>query len=122
MTEDDAKTKWCPFARCQGGYAYGNPTQNRVLDKEHDEDGAITKATVTWTADAICIGSACMAWRTVDDGMRKPIRVHPSVLADNWQGWARREGDQPDGNGYILIDPPSHQARDGYCGLAGAPQ
>ena len=61
MTEDDAKTKWCPFARVvvgeikTGGYQQplGLPSHNRV---------ALGQATVSPPA-ALCIGSACMAWR-----------------------------------------------------------
>lgn len=46
MTEDEAKTKWCPFSRvetfdAQGGLSGGN------------RGGGITS----------CLGSACMAWR-----------------------------------------------------------
>jgi hypothetical protein len=43
MTEEEAKTKWCPFTR-NGGEA----GCNRVASTE-------------------CIGSACMAWRWIGD-------------------------------------------------------
>lgn len=44
MTEDEAKTKWCPFARV----SYGKYSCNRS-----DHDSPVGK----------CIGSKCMAWR-----------------------------------------------------------
>lgn len=48
MTEDEAKTKWCPFARHANGS--GGVGVNRVnWDREYPY--------------ANCIASACMAWR-----------------------------------------------------------
>lgn len=45
MTEDDAKTKWCPMAR------YERDLVNRSSPHPQNMN---------------CIGSACMAWRTED--------------------------------------------------------
>jgi len=53
MTEEDAKTKWCPFVRfhVEGKAPTFTATPNR------DQRGTR------------CIGSACMAWRwEYDDG------------------------------------------------------
>ena len=50
MTEDEAKTKWCPFVRVSGtgGEWHTNrPSHADVDAKPFDH----------------CIGSACMAWR-----------------------------------------------------------
>lgn len=92
MTEDEARMKWCPFSRVlaqtytqQGefkvstGYNY-----NRSPD---DEEGYITPA-------SMCIGSACMAWRT-------------QTVWHSRAGTIGRENDKPD-----------HVS---FCGLAGAP-
>ena len=106
MREDEAKTKWCPFVR--------TPVGNRDQDE-------LRKA-----AKFPCIGSACMAWRTV---VTKPKQI-------TWDE-DRNPGDpeHPRHHGYELIDdrslrspsvtvwrlknePPPFQ---GYCGLAGQP-
>jgi hypothetical protein len=49
MTESEAKTKWCPFARV-GSETSGLGAMNRDVRK-----GVMP--------EALCIGSACMAWR-----------------------------------------------------------
>lgn len=53
MTEDEAKTKWCPFARYTSVRGTGI---NRWID-EGDTNMSPDPAK--------CIGSACMAWREV---------------------------------------------------------
>jgi len=52
MTEDEAKTKWCPFARIADPNAPtgGNTYINKI-------DGVAPR----------CIGSDCMAWRSKPD-------------------------------------------------------
>lgn len=50
MTEQEAKTKWCPFARV-GSETTGLGSINRDMRKGPAFDGAQ------------CIGSGCMAWR-----------------------------------------------------------
>lgn len=53
MTEDEAKTKWCPFRRVLRVIHADNTYTHSVRD--HDP------------ADLNCIGSACMAWRATDN-------------------------------------------------------
>jgi len=48
VTEEEAKTKWCPFARCD------HNATNRA------NPGPNADMTAGW---APCIASACMAWR-----------------------------------------------------------
>jgi hypothetical protein len=62
LTEEEAKTKWCPFARpvvAETLKALIVP-QGRTL--EYKTDGMLT------TVDQSCIASACMAWRWATDG------------------------------------------------------
>jgi hypothetical protein len=53
LTEAEAKTKWCPFARVGGGQGMDGSSYNRI--EHHGGDISHTVAT--------CLGSACMAWR-----------------------------------------------------------
>lgn len=53
MTEEEAKTKWCPFAR---PVAWGGGNRGHVSGADIE--------------DAQCIGSACMAWRWTSVGMQ----------------------------------------------------
>jgi hypothetical protein len=74
MTEEEARTKWCPFARvCTDTHA---GSFNRYTQGEAEG------------GPSNCIASACMAWRT-----------------------------------YVTerADDGTPTAREGYCGLAGAP-
>jgi hypothetical protein len=97
MTEDEAKTKWCPHAVA----SHTDPRQ-RVEDRFLHQ----------------CIGSACMAWRE-DAQMPAPQWVHPGVLATAWLGW-QVTPTPPDHRGYVLIERPQGKTR-GFCGLAGRP-
>ncbi len=53
MTEDEAKTKWCPFVRYKFAILSDASAFNRG---GHERDAENTR----------CIGSACMAWRWVE--------------------------------------------------------
>lgn len=57
MTEDEAKRKWCPFARVPMSYLDNSPAP------------AVNRAYSGNSADAgsLCIASACMAWRVQRD-------------------------------------------------------
>ena len=57
-TEQDAKGRWCPFARVYGSHA---STVNRT-----------TKGTIH--QDTLCLGSACMAWTWA--GWKHDGKVH----------------------------------------------
>lgn len=57
MTEDEAKTKWCPMSRLpwlERGDEGGTP--KRAVPGNRWGDGHIADG-------AMCIGSACMMWR-----------------------------------------------------------
>jgi hypothetical protein len=53
MTEDEAKTKWCPMVRFVPSTEDHRAITNRVDVLVPDDSKSI----------ALCIGSACMAWQ-----------------------------------------------------------
>jgi len=95
VTEEEAKTKWCPFARTLGTLSVPvHGIETVVAHGSHNRgfamDGPLTKC--------LCIASACMAWR--------------------WHGRFVREGlFMANHDGVLVAAEP-----EGFCGLAGAPQ
>ncbi len=97
MTEDEAKAKWCPFARsrdlgCEAtvNRPFGGELKGSIADDE-----------------CACLASACMAWRVLT---RTEVRHRDGHVV------------QP-GEIYLRGHATPHQVSDGgYCGLAGAPQ
>ena len=51
MTEEDAKTRWCPYGRIwsDSGAAYNRTGQAHNFDAP--------------SVNSLCLGSACMAWQ-----------------------------------------------------------
>lgn len=112
MTEDEAKTRWCPFARERAAQGMpdggGNRTPYGSADDGPVEDDYIREQAMAFPR----IGSACMAWRW--DGIEvlqltpdETPKGHGWIAGEMWKDgryrrWERR-------------DP------DGYCGLAGKP-
>jgi hypothetical protein len=61
MTEDDAKTKWCPFARVQFvAQGPANRVDPHYLTYAQGPDREYVERQVENTK---CLGSACSAWR-----------------------------------------------------------
>jgi hypothetical protein len=90
MTEEEAKTKWCPFARLTfstEGFAAGNRFDDCAWAEKR----------------ALCIGSACMAWR---------------VDGEYAGAWLRGQQDLLNA-GKPASDKPF--VPQGFCGLAGTP-
>jgi hypothetical protein len=112
MTEDEAKTKWCPFARVASPSAI-TPKGSLVeqwIGVAGANRGALSDRVVVHTdgdasnpASARCIGSACMAWRKVP-GASKFKDARTGQLSDR----------DLTGHGTWVYE--------GFCGLAGAPQ
>ena len=95
MTEDEAKTKWCPFVR--------------VLVTQNDESwyaGMLTnRGTIPAdNTDTLCIASECMAWRW----------SLPPKLAKQYKRYNERGVTVPDSFGR-----PWPEVASGHCGLAG---
>jgi hypothetical protein len=104
VTEDEAKTKWCPFARQMVSLEKGGIPMSGFSANRFNEDRVAT-----------CLGSACMAWRWHG--------YEATVFRLNARG--------EDAYHFPVIDPapflakpaefrvePAHQG--GYCGLSGA--
>jgi hypothetical protein len=104
VTEEDAKEKWCPFARvierdCDGS----TRARNRVVHL--DAAGNVLKEITDTLAGTRCIGSACMAWRW-EKSEAKAVEGYQTPDGQSiTTRWAR-------------IDPVDGA---GFCGLAGKP-
>lgn len=103
MTEDEAKLKWCPFAR----KGMRSPTSANIAEAMRDQ----TYHTIS--DEVNCIASACMAWRGES---YVEIVVENDEQADPWvkAGWTKaiRKSDGV----YVVYQPAV-----GRCGLAGNP-
>ena len=102
-TEDEAKERWCPFARAIVlEQTQTIPSHNRVVKQNSDDS-----ADESWSPiDCRCISSQCMAWRQgyKDNPCYQPT---PQSFPDN-----RLPNER---NPYIT------DTERGYCGLAGKP-
>lgn len=107
MTEDEAKTKWCPFARpaAVAPHDCGEVRGNRNMD------GAVDTG-------ALCIASQCMAWRWSDakrtaaflDAVQAHMKASSSPnFAKSTQAVYAERGRE-------------FENSEGYCGLAGRPE
>lgn len=109
LTEDEAKTKWCPLSR--------------TGDTRSDERCTVNRAGNGPDVDCYCIASACMAWRseplTYEHGEALPFGTTP---AD--PGWEK------DGETWYCGSGVTGEKRQrwrkpnpllGYCGAFGKP-
>lgn len=108
MTEDEAKTKWCPQARIA------------------NETGAHNAEYVGGRVQpsSSCIASACMAWRVLHTD-RGPVIERKVVgkgcekpAGDEWGYEGIDPRTAPNGGEWVRWSSVVH----GYCGLAGVPQ
>lgn len=80
MTEDEAKTKWCPFARVSVGIECLVAPDHRAVTR--DANGIATGI------DQNCIGSICMAWRWGREEVGDNPRMTKRSEADGYCGLA----------------------------------
>lgn len=107
MTEDEAKTKWCPHARERAAQGMPDGGGNRTPYGDAGDGPAADDYTREQAMLFPCIGSACMAWRW--DSEEDLVKV----AADTVTSRAAAEKYKWD----IVCDVPAT----GYCGLAGKP-
>src|SRR5689334_8359299 len=102
MTEDEAKTRWCPFARGETGQGSGI---NRIWD-DHDPT----------PQHCLCIASACMAWHASRRGPHYFVTYKDQPEAEYiWNPLAPEHAN-------AVKDPQNYKVRivhdqTGYCGL-----
>lgn len=94
MTEDEAKTKWCPFARVVPTTEAGGVIPEAAQSAGYNRGSAVLGPPL----GTLCLASRCAAWRWV------PSRP---ITADELAGHE---------------SPHRDAVRRGYCGLAGSPQ
>lgn len=105
VTEEEAKTKWCPFARVRRHGIAGSAAFNRFVDSEAECDTA---------AGSNCVGSDCMAWRI---SQQEPEVYYTLRGVEVGIGEVVSWEDQN-----LLKRCERKRAPVGFCGLAGAPQ
>lgn len=107
FTEEEAKTKWCPYSRVLGTLRQpaepGTPdyvVAQGAHNRGYQMGGALH--------NCMCIGSACMAWRFLPQ-----LWEHTSLVGEG--KWT--EPNEINGYGRAGKKLPHL----GYCGLAGRP-
>lgn len=96
MTEEEAKTKWCPQVRLAAdGHGEWHTSRDPSMPSRPDDTQAYR-----------CLASDCMAWRTrhqwLDNAQETP----------DWVSYAP----------YAFEPGPGQERDDGYCGLFGEPR
>lgn len=119
LTEDEAKQRWCPFARVGFGGRFGNAAFNRFQITGQTAAGQVVdEGELKIPAGAKCLGSACMAWRRgIDTTLARPFVVTlPGTHGPTAYAW------DPTGHpGYehATIEPArTAEPNVGRCGLA----
>ena len=107
MTEQEAKTKWCPFARVT--WQTDATSWNRVQDGAGNVDEGTGNA-------CKCLGSDCMAWRATK-GDEEPL-IEAVRRYRNENGASLKDAKE-----YVETHPEYRRGTPdgGFCGLAGKP-
>ena len=111
MTEDEAKTKWCPFVRLKFAATSDAPSCNR-------DEGQ----TASFKRQTMCIGSACMAWRWLpllaDEAFKNAVIKAAGDIGDKTENRHKAAA-------HVIANRAAYglptQPFDGFCGLAGKP-
>ena len=115
MTEDEARKKWCPKARCAVKGAEDDHFV-RGINRWPLDDGT--------TTGSKCFASDCMMWRWDSPVCVEEITTDPDHGPNNMgveeareRGWV----DSQRGSGTATRHWSRHE-KHGYCGLAGEPK
>jgi hypothetical protein len=133
MTEDEAKTKWCPFSRTTEatGESCSFP-RNRVARPFDEKPPMVFSDTLI---GCNCIASGCMAWRWMEEPQWETALTRSSSAGspapppgEGWEEARRWDGEVIDGNTgermrrYVTYwRRPIIDAKHGHCGWAGKP-
>jgi hypothetical protein len=124
MTEEQAKTKWCPYARTLAYDTFKNPATNEwepataSINREAGHYDKRGMETVQVSGRHRCIASECMAWRAVDKTAEWDVES-----GSPGPGWVKVGEPKP----HPMPLEPGEMGQEwrlvgGYCGLAGSPQ
>ena len=110
MTEEEAKTKWCPFSRViaqdRGRLVQGSAAPNRINWIGEESEAPV---------GSLCIASACMAWRWHEAARTEAYKAatvaHMKATGDTLSKALQETLKRRDEFTYT----------EGYCGLAGQP-
>lgn len=140
MTETEAKTKWCPFARLVLANDASKVELNQTaFNRVCKNDGTPLSAPVQ------CIASACMAWRWIESEHEYAVTDSEQIESPDRPGWIiGNHLVRPSGEGWEPVEQyptfgneKDRQFKDcdgwrrvawqrpinkrGHCGLAGSP-
>jgi hypothetical protein len=111
VTEEEAKTKWCPHVRYMGSDLQECGANRWKQSLPVEEPDALNPVACR------CIGSACMMWRWKENQVRQKRSSDPVA---EWEHISAEDSD--DGFEYWAEPETAWLARwQGHCGLAGKP-
>ena len=122
MTEQEARTKWCPMARVST-YSVGNPAESAA---NRTDEGTPYPA-------SRCIASDCMMWEPEEKEPRETMRHRKGKLYDavagsirvvNGEPWRYEYSDVDDKGEYDLLHralSEKQSVKCGHCGIGGKP-
>jgi hypothetical protein len=103
MTEDEAETEWCPFAKSRSVSVQVDGKTQTGLVADPIKPGEVPFINLN------CIGSGCMAWRWKDVPVLINKEKQEQTLISGFISY--------DASKFYTDDVPSDMH--GYCGLAG---
>lgn len=109
VTEEQAKTKWCPQVRFDG--------EESTFNRGYQSEDPLNMRNGRTQYICNCIGSACMMWRW----NRAPRPYTSRVPRDGWEHVSAEDAPDHDMNEEFWMEPNEQwlARREGWCGLAG---
>lgn len=112
VTVEEAKTRWCPFARTGINGSSGAVAVNRSVEPvDRRTDGPYSVYDETR-----CIGTACLAWRW--GAPESEVIETPTDKPPAGEGWKKSSKLMPQHGGEAVWERRRPNRR-GFCGLSG---